>query len=136
MLDGDGQVDELIDEPGHVEDSFLLAHDHDVILLRGGISKPCQQPVVRGYRLLHVVQAKVAWDAHMALYVEVKLEKRRCLAYGQRHGQVSPANLRCLDGGEVFVREVEVQGRRALLQAFQVYPKGIQGTHYGLQSYE
>jgi len=60
MPEWDGELYELINEPSHVEYSFVLRHRDLIILLRVVVSKLSHQMIVRQDFLLHVIKTNVA----------------------------------------------------------------------------
>jgi len=77
MLNGYRQYYKLIDEPRHVEYSFVLKHCDDIIILRTFRAELGRQPIVSRYRLFHIVQTTVAWHGHCALGMKQEFKKSR-----------------------------------------------------------
>ena len=120
MPDGYSQNYRLIDEPRHIEYSFVLGHHDGIIFLRVFASEPDNQAGVGLYRLLHVVKASVASNDHRAYRVNLTFEKAGCLAYRHRHMQRTLLHLCIVQGLEVTVTKSEIHRRFDILQTLQV----------------
>jgi hypothetical protein len=132
MLDWDGQFDELIQEPAHVDYSLLLWYDYDIIAIVLELLSKTDNQVSRCLDgLIHVFQTSVALDNNLTLQFEVQLRLFGLSVDVHTHIQIALLDIDIFQQRKESVIEMILDNTLANRQSFELNIVRIELPHRG-----